>query len=282
MQGKRTANRRAAALRQALMLSISSMLVCAMMLVGMTYAWFTDSAVTAVNAIHTGTVNADLMYKTSDGTYRRLSHTTSLFADTKNNPWVPGHVEIKYLKIENNGTLPIRYSLGVNADISKDSESVKNAQNENDLLSKLQYAFVKLNSADETINDSEVTGAASSTATTINLVSLSNAYGNSPIAELGTLTASGTGGSKEAYYAFIIYYPGTAGNNESNTQVTIGLRLLAIQQKSTETFTDVNNTNKSDNNPWTDAADSTKTTNSLPQSETTGTTTSNTAETSDN
>ena len=62
MQGKRTANRRAAALRQALMLSISSMLVCAMMLVGMTYAWFTDSAVTAVNAIHTGTLNVDLMY----------------------------------------------------------------------------------------------------------------------------------------------------------------------------------------------------------------------------
>ena len=73
MQGKRTANRRAAALRQALMLSISSMLICTMMLVGMTYAWFTDSAVTAVNAIHTGTVNADLMYKTSDGTYRRLT-----------------------------------------------------------------------------------------------------------------------------------------------------------------------------------------------------------------
>lgn len=282
MQGKRTANRRAAALRQALMLSISSMLVCAMMLVGMTYAWFTDSAVTAVNAIHTGTVNADLMYKTSEGTYRRLSHSTSLFADTKTNPWVPGHVEIKYLKIENNGTLPIRYSLGVNAAISKDSESVKNAQNENDLLSKLQYAFVKLNSADETIKDSEVTGAASSTATTINLVSLSNAYGNSPIAELGTLTASGTDGSKDAYYAFIIYYPGTAENNKTDTDVTIGLRLLAIQQKSTETFTDVNNTNKSDNNPWTDAADSTKTTNSLPQSETTGTTTSNSSETSDN
>lgn len=271
MQGKRTANRRAAALRQALMLSISSMLICTMMLVGMTYAWFTDSAVTAVNAIHTGTVNADLMYKTSDGTYRRLAQNTPLFADTANTPWVPGHVEIKYLKIENNGTLPIRYSLGVNADLSS------NVQNENTLLNELQYAFVQLNAAGETITADEVISAASSASGKINLTLLSNAYGNSPISELGTLTASGTGGSKDAYYAFIIYYPVSAANNTTDISVTIGLRLLAIQQKSTDSAAVSESTG-----PWADAANTEKTSNSLPETESTRTTTSNSAETSEN
>lgn len=287
MQGKRTANRRAAALRQALMLSISSMLVCAMMLVGMTYAWFTDSAVTAVNAIHTGTVNADLMYKTSDGTYRRLSHSTSLFADTKTNPWVPGHIEIKYLKIENNGTLPIRYSLGVNASMSKtNSQGETLLAKDETLLAKLQFAFIPLSNSTETITLSTdcstyTLASISGPSKSIPYTPLSNTYSNSSANELGTLTSSGTDGSTAAYYAFILYYPGESTGNYSNNQdVLIGLRLLAIQQKNTEAFQVTDSS--TDSNPWTDAADSTKTTNSLPQSETTGTTTSNSAETSDN
>ena len=276
MQGKRTANRRAAALRQALMLSISSMLVCAMMLVGMTYAWFTDSAVTAVNAIHTGTVNADLMYRTSDGTYRRLAQNTSLFADTTT-PWAPGHVEIKYLKIENNGTLPIRYSLGVNASMSK-----TNSQGET-LLAKLRFAFIPLPNSTETITLSAdcSTYTLASSSKSITYTPLSNTYSNSSANKLGTLTSSGTDGSTAAYYAFILYYPSESTGNYSNNQdVLIGLRLLAIQQKNTEAFQVTDSS--TDSNPWTDAADSTKTTNSLPQSETTGTTTSNSTETSEN
>lgn len=283
MQGKRTANRRAAALRQALMLSISSMLICTMMLVGMTYAWFTDSAVTAVNAIHTGTVNADLMYRTSDGTYRRLAQNTSLFADTIT-PWVPGHVEIKYLKIENNGTLPIRYSLGVNASMSKtNSQGETLLAKDETLLAKLQFAFIPLSNSTETITlsaDCSTYTLASSSQST-NYTPLSNTYSNSSANELGTLTSSGTDGSTAAYYAFILYYPSESTGNYSNNQdVLIGLRLLAIQQKNTEAFQVTDSSTNS--NPWTDAADSTKTTNSLPQSETTGTTTSNSAETSEN
>ena len=286
MQGKRTANRRAAALRQALMLSISSMLVCAMMLVGMTYAWFTDSAVTAVNAIHTGTVNADLMYKTSDGTYRRLAQNTSLFADTTT-PWVPGHIEIKYLKIENNGTLPIRYSLGVNASMSKtNSQGETLLAKDETLLAKLRFAFIPLPNSTETITLSTdcstyTFASISSSSQSIIYTPLSNTYSNSSANKLGTLTSSGTDGSTAAYYAFILYYPSESTGNYSNNQdVLIGLRLLAIQQKNTEAF-QVTDSSK-DSNPWTDAADSTKTTNSLPQSETTGTTTSNSAETSEN
>ena len=41
-------------LKRALLLSITAMLMCAAMLVGTTFAWFTDSASTGVNRIQAG------------------------------------------------------------------------------------------------------------------------------------------------------------------------------------------------------------------------------------
>ncbi|MDD6203513.1 MAG: TasA family protein, partial [Firmicutes bacterium] len=54
------------ATKRALLLSVMAMLVCVAMLVGTTFAWFTDSASTAVNKIQAGKLDVALeMY---DGT----------------------------------------------------------------------------------------------------------------------------------------------------------------------------------------------------------------------
>ena len=54
------------ATKRALLLSVMAMLVCVAMLVGSTFAWFTDSASTAVNKIQAGKLDVALeMY---DGT----------------------------------------------------------------------------------------------------------------------------------------------------------------------------------------------------------------------
>ena len=230
MQGKRTANRRAAALRQALMLSISSMLICTMMLVGMTYAWFTDSAVTAVNAIHTGTVNVNVSYYTPNGSNgaQRLTQNTTLFNTSQ---WVPGTMEIRYLKIQNDGSLPVRYSLGLKASSS-----------DSDLLNDFQYAFVRLDDSTTSI-DTVIAKESYPTSTSnhtfdIHYASLPSQYNTgSNITQFGTLSATATdGGSKVAYYALILYYPGnsTQGNSKQRATIDIGLRLLAIQQNNTD------------------------------------------------
>ena len=261
MQGKRTANRRAAALRQALMLSISSMLVCAMMLVGMTYAWFTDSAVTAVNAIHTGTVNVNVSYYTPNGSNgaQRLTQNTTLFNTSQ---WVPGTMEIRYLKIQNDGSLPVRYSLGLKASSS-----------DSDLLNDFQYAFVRLDDSTTSIDTAIAKDAYSSSTSNstfdIQYTSLPSQYSSgSAISQFGTLNATGTdNGSKVAYYALILYYPGTAtqGTFKQKATIDIGLRLLAIQQ---------NNTTENSQDAWTSAEDD--------FNKSTSTDNSNSTETSDN
>ena len=226
MQGKRTANRRAAALRQALMLSISSMLICAMMLVGMTYAWFTDSAVTAVNAIHTGTLNVDLMYSNTpiqqgNANAQRLYSNSKLFQKTN---WTPNTVEVVYLAVVNNGSLPVRYSLTLN-NVTASTSSETTATT--DPLQNFQYVIVKQSSSTE-ITETEAKGyftQPSSNASTPCAIS-SSAGGVSS----ETLSAGASSSAKPTeYYALILYYNSTATTTKDPAKVTLGLRLLAIQ-----------------------------------------------------
>lgn len=229
MQGKRTANRRAAALRQALMLSISSMLVCAMMLVGMTYAWFTDSAVTAVNAIHTGTLNVDLMYSNTpiqqgNANAQRLYSNSKLFQKTN---WKPNMVEVVYLAVVNNGSLPVRYSLTLN-NVTASTSSETTATT--DPLQNFQYVIVKQSSSTE-ITETEAKGyftQPSSNASTPCAIS-SSAGGVSS----ETLSAGASSSAKPTeYYALILYYKSQAQSLTQDTNVRLGLRLLAIQDPS--------------------------------------------------
>ena len=229
MQGKRTANRRAAALRQALMLSISSMLVCAMMLVGMTYAWFTDSAVTAVNAIHTGTLNVDLMYSNTpiqqgNANAQRLYSNSKLFQKTN---WKPNMVEVVYLAVVNNGSLPVRYSLTLN-NVTASTSSETTATT--DPLQNFQYVIVKQSSSTE-ITETEAKGYCtqpSSNASTPCAIS-SSAGGVSS----ETLSAGASSSAKPTeYYALILYYNSTATTTNKEANVKLGLRLLAIQDPS--------------------------------------------------
>ena len=55
--------------KHALIVSIMAMLLCVAMLVGTTFAWFTDTASTAVNKIQAGTLDIELQYQKADGTW---------------------------------------------------------------------------------------------------------------------------------------------------------------------------------------------------------------------
>lgn len=225
MQGKRTANRRATALRQALMLSISSMLVCAMMLVGMTYAWFTDSAVTAVNAIHTGTLNVDLMYSKSatKGAEVRVTSTSKLFTTDQ---WTPNTIEVVYLTVKNNGTLPVRYSLALNQIEANGTEVTAIS----DILNTFRYVIIPQDKPTDITRDAakKYFNTSDSSSNKPTTYPLSDASGG---AQFGPLEA-GNGQATEAYYALILYYPSyaTATGTQKTQTFTLGLRLLAVQK----------------------------------------------------
>ena len=102
------------ATKRALLTSIMALVMCVVMLVGTTFAWFTDTASTAVNKIQAGNLDIELAYKnsTTGGEFKGANKETPVFDN--NALWEPGHVEYVVLKISNAGTLALKYKLGIN------------------------------------------------------------------------------------------------------------------------------------------------------------------------
>ena len=56
-------------LKRALLSSAFSLIICVAMLIGTTFAWFTDTASTAVNKIRAGNLKVDLEMQKPDGSW---------------------------------------------------------------------------------------------------------------------------------------------------------------------------------------------------------------------
>ena len=102
------------ATKRALLTSVMALVMCVVMLVGTTFAWFTDTASTGVNKIQAGNLDIELKYKnsTTGGKFKEASKETPVFDN--NALWEPGHVEYVVLKISNAGNLALKYKLGIN------------------------------------------------------------------------------------------------------------------------------------------------------------------------
>ena len=96
--------------KRALLTSVLALLMCVAMLVGATFAWFTDTASTGVNKIVSGNLDVKLMYSTDMQTWKEATDQTKLFDD--NALWEPGYTQVVYLKIVNAGKLALKYEAG--------------------------------------------------------------------------------------------------------------------------------------------------------------------------
>ncbi len=97
--------------KRALLLSALAIVLCIAMLIGTTYAWFTDTASTAVNKIQAGNLDVKLMYSTDMQTWKEATDQTKLFDD--NALWEPGYTQVVYLKVVNAGKLALKYEAGL-------------------------------------------------------------------------------------------------------------------------------------------------------------------------
>ena len=113
--------------KRALLLSVCAIMLCAVMLIGTTFAWFTDTASTAVNTIQSGTLDIVLEYATEwneDGsvkTWTDAEGKTLSFIKSAKAPegeellWEPGVTyDLPELRIRNNGKLALKYKVTVN------------------------------------------------------------------------------------------------------------------------------------------------------------------------
>ena len=115
------------ATKHALLVSGLALLLCVSMLVGSTYAWFTDSVTSTGNIIKSGTLDVEMHWaegKTDpDNTIWTDASTGAIF---NNDKWEPGYVEVRHIKIGNAGTLSLKYQLHIfaNGDVSKLADAI--------------------------------------------------------------------------------------------------------------------------------------------------------------
>ena len=101
------------ATRRALLVSALSIVMCLAMLIGTTFAWFTDTASTGLNKIQAGNLDVELEYSDDMVTWKKATSDTKLFKE--DSIWEPGHTEVVYIRIVNAGTLALKYSIKFNS-----------------------------------------------------------------------------------------------------------------------------------------------------------------------
>ena len=112
--------------KRSLLASVLALVMCVTMLVGTTFAWFTDSASVGVNKIEAGTLDIDVYYANviepkEDTVWNRLTEDSELsflrkdgdkLVQDKDILWEPnGTYSLPALKIVNNGNLALKYKV---------------------------------------------------------------------------------------------------------------------------------------------------------------------------
>lgn len=111
--------------------SLIGIVICFSMLLGTTYAWFTDMIVNTNNVITSGNIDVELWHSTykdsaessswgvgfgySDEKGTEVDETTKLFLNENNEEilWEPGAAAVENFRIKNTGTLALKYEFTI-------------------------------------------------------------------------------------------------------------------------------------------------------------------------
>lgn len=144
-----------------LLASFVAIIIAFAMILGTTFAWFTDSSTSSGNKIESGTLKVDLELLAKDGTWNSLKESSAPIFDY--NKWEPGYTDVKVLKIENEGTLALKWKakfvsedeLSILADVI--DVYVKPSQTELTYPTKDLEGYVKVGTVREFVNTIEET-----------------------------------------------------------------------------------------------------------------------------
>ena len=199
------------ATRRALFVSIMSLILCCAMLMGTTFAWFTDSVTNTGNKINAGNLDIELyMYDEEVDAYVDISNNPnpifgkdgSTVAQDNNADtlWEPGKTQVAYFKLVNNGSLALKY----NVDLNVKTQNSK-------LYEVMQYAITP--DADPVNNVASWNG------------------GNYVVPGAQTVTSSDVSMEPkvEHYFALSIHMDENAGNAYQKGDVAFDLTVLATQ-----------------------------------------------------
>jgi len=100
-------------------MSALALLMCVSMLIGSTFAWFTDSVTSGRNMIISGNLDVELYYAypenattASELNWKKVDADSEIFDD--DTLWEPGYTQVVYFKAVNAGSLAFYYDFNVN------------------------------------------------------------------------------------------------------------------------------------------------------------------------
>ena len=218
------------ATKRALLTSVMALVMCVVMLVGTTFAWFTDTASTGVNKIQAGNLDVQLLMRNASGAYVNIGDSqqvifggaNSLVAQNNNQDtlWEPGKTQVAYLAVRNAGNLALKYNILLNV-------------RDEGLIGALDYAIVpqsKLSGENQTCTDTIAswvdakgrTGAESGKLT-------AGTFTAAPNGCLDEIAHDKTNTNETEYFALVVHMDENAGNTYMNKSVSIDMKVVATQ-----------------------------------------------------
>ena len=94
--------------KKSFLTSVIALVLCLTMFLGTTFAWFTDVVTSNGNIIQTGSLKIDLeLLDKETGKWNSIKDSQSPLFDYEK--WEPGYVDVKVLKVENEGNLSLKW-----------------------------------------------------------------------------------------------------------------------------------------------------------------------------
>ncbi len=208
--------------KRSLFVSAVLLLVSVSMLIGSTFAWFTDNVTSKNNLIQSGNLDVELYYAaTSEDVeaenWTEVTASTDIFGYDL---WEPGYVKTAYFKVVNNGSLALKYQLS--ADVYSETPGVNKAGETFLLSDSIRTAVVEAGTTRDQIL--AMTGESLKGSFAID----ANAQALYPKAQADANKPS------EKIVGLAIWMPTTVGNEanhngESVPAIEFGINLLATQ-----------------------------------------------------
>ncbi|MBR2464133.1 MAG: hypothetical protein IKB41_01705 [Clostridia bacterium] len=209
--------------KRALLASTLALILCFAMLLGTTFAWFTDSVASANNIIKSGNLDIELEYWNGEK-WVDVKEKADILT---NKLWEPGVTEVAYLRIANAGSLAFKYRFGIN--ILSETAGV-NVEGDEFLLSNY-IMFGVVEGIDVDADSKPATYASRKDAIEdINIPKKISA---------GYAKPAYMQPDEELYLALVVYMPTSVGNvanhnGETIPEINLGINVMATQVASEE------------------------------------------------
>ena len=203
--------------KRALLASVLSIVLCLTMLVGSTFAWFTDSVTSANNKIVAGNLDIGLEYSSDMASWADVKDSDTVF--DKDALWEPGYTQVVYFRITNNGELAMKYQFGTNLLVNYIGKTVAGADID---LTK----FIKFGIA-ENITEAYADRDAARNAVASTAIDFSTYFVNGKLLEAGASTV----------VAMVVFMPTETDNSANHSgkpedvpYIEFGVSVVATQQ----------------------------------------------------